>query len=550
MNIKTVIYFLLICSLPVASASTLDNIWAARSSGFIGSNDTLIFEDYIIKAKPTGDKKASITVYKNQNKIEQRNFNITDIREYDNIRVTLLGIKGEYSWIAISISDTKATWRPLSSKLLKWGEIYTIENYTVHAEIFGPASVNLTISNKSMEETRVFSKNSFSDHDNLRIVVKNIDPNGFVYLEFLTNTMPVIKADISTDKDRYTPDEAILVTVNISNDIAWNIAGIDLESSTDAEIKPDVFSSTDVTGIRSFQSRITQLPAGSTIIINATIKAFDYYNNEYTTKISRTIHTTHVISITKRVPADVDQKNVTVELYVYNAGQTEESISIYDTIPEELASEAEKLNWKMLNWSIKLKPKDSTNISYYISPQRLGQYVLPPAVAKWKDQSSASEEAVMTVHGPLITMTKSASKRNNLTYVDLVITNSGDRPAMVDVSDKIPDGYPVMSGNTTWSGLLDGGESAVIMYSISGDADVLPAASAAYRDIYGVIKETKSNIVEMTGLENDIYEGDSSPLNLKPDVMLSFMVSSFLVIAGIITGVAVIACLAIRLKRS
>ncbi len=543
MNIKIIIYLLIICLIPAASASKIDNVWAARSSGFIGSNDTLRFENYLIKANTIDDKKASIAVYKNENKIEQRIFNVRDFQEYDTIRVTLLGIKKGYSWIAISKPDNIEIWRSLGSKSLKWGERYTIENYTISAQTFSQASVNLTISSKDMTEIRIFSNNSFSDLGNLRIIVTNVDPNGSIDLLFLTNTTPEIRADISTDKDEYTPDEIALVTINISGETVQNIIGIYLESGASTEIRPDMISSTGVRGKRSFQFQIMQLPANSTINVTASIKIHDYYGNEYTTKISKIIHTTPVISITKRAPADTDEKNVSVELYIYNAGSTEESISVYDTVYE-------KSNFKQLNWSTRLKPKNSTNISYYISPQKLGPHILAPAIAKWKNQSSASKEIVMAVHGPFIIITKSAEKRNNLTIVKLAIYNSGDRSALVNVSDRIPDGHSIINGNTTWSGLLGGGESTAITYSLPDSVKILPAASTTYSDIHGVFQQMQSNIVELISLNYTAENNSSSSLDIKPDEILLFMVSSFIAIAGVITGMVMVAYLSVKLKKN
>lgn len=556
MKIKIVLCFIIISFLPVASARTTDNVLAAQSSGFIGSNDTLTFENYLVKAKAIDNEKANITIYKNQNKIEQSDFKVNDFREYENIKVTLFGIKGEYSWIAISKPENKEIWKPYSSKLLKWGEKYEIENCTISAETFDPESVSLTISGKNLTETKVFSKNSYSDIGNLRIVVTNINQSGFVELEFLTYSMPNIYANIFTDKDEYHPDETVQVTVNTTSDSAQNIAGIILESSTNTKIQPVTFSITNVTGMKSFRSRVEQLQANSTIIITATIWVRDYYSNEYTTSVSKVIRTTPVISVTKRAPLDTDETNVTVELYIYNGGSTEESVSIYDTVYEN-----ETLNLKQLNWTIKLRPGSSSNISYPVSPQKRGRYIFPPAIVKWKNYSSASEEAVMTVHGPLIVIIKSAAKKNNLTDVKLVINNSGDRPALVNVSDKIPEGYSIVSGDTTWSGLLEGGESTTLMYFLQGSAEVLPAASATYRDIHGVFKETQSNVVETIGF-NDIVDkktvdkrtddkkDTASPLNAKPNEIISFMVSSFMAITGVITGVAMVAYLSIRLKKS
>ncbi len=550
MNIKISICLLLLGFAPAASASMIDTVWAAKSSGFIGANDTLTFENYLIKAKTIDSTRAFIEVYKDQNKIEQKEFNTNGYREYNNIRVTLLGIWGKYSWISISKPENKAVWKPAGNKLLKWGEKYEFMNYTLRAESFGPESVNLTISGKNTYETRSFSRGSYGDYGNLRIAVTNISQDGFVGLDFLTYSLPAVKASISTDKEEYYPDENVQITVNTANDVDLNIEGIILESSTNTEILPATFSATNATGTGYFRSRIKQSPENSTVTITATIMARDYYGNEYSNRVSKSVHIMPVVSVTKWAATDTDGQNVTVDLFIYNGGSTEESISVYDTVYDE------KNDLKQLNWTIKLKPGVSSNIEYPAPVQKVGQYILPPAMAKWKKNTSLSKEAVVTVHGPLVVITKSAAKGGNLLNVKLDINNTGDRPAIVNLSDKIPAGQPVVGGIAAWSGMLEAGEHTAIIYSLPGDVISLPAASAIYRDIHGVARQAQSNTVEISGARNNIDTENTiskmstdSPLKATPDEIISFMVSSFAVISGIFTGAAVVVYILIRLKR-
>ena len=546
MNVKLIVFLALISSLPFASAGKPDITWVARSSGYIGVNDSLAFENYLVKAKISGSDKASMSVYRNQDKIEQRDFNISESRDYDNVRVTLLGIKGEYSWIAVSRPDKIDFWKPSGTKLLRWGEKYTVENYTIRAETFSPESVNITISNKSMSDSRVFLNNSVNDFGNLRIFVKNINQTGVVELEFQKYFTPIISADIFTDKDEYAPDESVLVTLNLTSDAPQNIAGVNFESSMKADIRPAMVSLNNVTGTRSILTKVEQLPVNSTFIIAAEIVTRDYNNNAYTTKVSKVIRTLPQVSITKIVPPDTDEQNVTVELFIHNGGMTEESVSVYDSVYDN-----EGLNFKQLNWSFDLKPGSSTNISYVVSARKLGRYLFPPAVAKWKNLASSSKEVSMTVHGPLITLIKSSAGTDEFTDVELIIYNGGDRPALVDVSDMVPDGYSIGGGDTTWSGLLEAGERAAIKYTLKGGVDTLPAASATYRDIHGVMRQAQSNIVVMEKANSspDIKPKDStSAINAEPAEIISFMVAAFTIIAGIFAAVAMLAYLLIKFR--
>lgn len=547
MNIKIVICFIIICFFPVASAVTAE-VWAAKYSGFIKSNQSISFENYIIKATALDNTKATLTIYKNQVPVETGDFNVNEFKKYDAIGVTLLGIKGDYSWISISKLENKDIWKPLARAQLKWGESYSIENYNFSIDTFSSDSVNLIVSNISTAQTNMFSKDDFKDYGILRIAVRDINRTGFVELEFFTNKAPAINAEMSTDKDEYFPDENVLVTINIAGDDVQNIVGINVESNPLTEIKPDMFSINGITGRKSFQSHITSLPESSTITINANIETRDYLNNKYIVNVSKVISTTPVVSITKRVPAETDEENVNVTLQVYNSGTTMENVSVYETIPDEF-------NLKPLSWRIGIEPGTSTNLTYQISPQKPGQYIFPPATAKWKVYSTSSRPVVMAVRMPYISMTKTAvikTPYKSQTDVKLVISNTGDRKANVTISDKVPTGYPVVGGKTTWSGFLEGGESTAITYSLQGNAESLPAADATYRDIRGAVRYAQSNIVEpkAKGINANVDKKENaSTLNPEPFDIMSFMVSSFIAIAGIIAGATLIAYLLTTIKR-
>lgn len=546
MNIKIVICFIIICLIPAASADT-GEVWVAKYSGFIESDQSVSFENYLIKPKTLDDTKSAITVYRNQALIETREFNVNDFKKYDNIRIYLLGIKGDYSWVSISKLQTKDVWRPLARTQLKWGDTYSIENYTFNIDTFESNSVNLIISNNSMVQTNTFSTNDSKDYEKLRIAVRDINRTGFIEFELFTSKAPEINADISTDKDEYFPNENVSVTINITSADVQNIVGINIESNPSTEIKPEVFSTTGFKGAKSFQSLITQLPEDSAITINVNIETHDYFNNKYIVSRSKIINTTPFVSIIKRVPEETDEENVNVTIQVYNSGTTMENVSVFETIPEEF-------NLKPLSWRIGIEPGESVNLTYEISPQKPGQYIFPPATAKWKVYSTSSKRAVMNMHMPYISMTKTALSNKSQTDIELVISNTGDRPSKVNVSDNIPQGYSIVYGDAKWSKKLEGGESTAFQYSLQGNIETLPPADATYSDIHGIVRRVQSNAIE-AGVKvkakdvNVINDTKAPALKVETYDIVSFMISSFIAIAGIIAGVALTIYLINTLKR-
>lgn len=540
MNIKIVICFIIICFLPAASAVTTDKVWAAKTSGYIKLNESLAYENYLIRATASDGGNSSLAIYRDQSLIAADEFKENEFKIYNGIGITLLGTRGDYSWIALSKLEDRDIWTPMETTTLKWGDNYSIHNYSISIDALGTDTVNLTISNKTVSETGIFQKDGFKDLGNLRIAVKSINRTGFVELESLTFKPPEVKAEIITSKDEYYPDETVEVIINLTSDDTQNIAGIILDSNNPIKIQPDVFSISGINGTKSFKSRMTGLPPNSTIKLTAQVETRDYYNNAHLLTVSKDIRITPNISIAKYIPEETDDENVPVELYVYNSGMDNKSISIHDAIPSGFIAGQQP------DWNIELGYKKSTNLTYYITPQKPGKYELQPAIARWDDQSSVSKTTGTTVHMPFITMTKKAQNNGSLTDVELAISNTGDRPAMVTLSDKIPDAHPLVFGEPTWSGLIEGGGNVSIGYSLQGNIVSLPAANATYRDIRGTTRQVQSNNIETKNADSSA--GETSPINAGRNEIIIFMVSSFLVIAAIIGSVAIAAYLITKFK--
>ncbi len=550
MNIKIVICFIIIGFIPAVSASNA--LWTARSSGFIGMNDSLVFENYLVKARVMDDTTSSISIYKNTALLETAIFRINDIKYYDNISINLLGINGENSWISINKLENKEFWRFLERTRLNWGDSYAFENYSFSIDTYGRDSVNLTISNRNRTEKKEFLAGDMKDFETFRISIANINRTGFIDIDFFTNRLPdyktgvfpSVKAEINTDKDEYFPDETVHMSVKLSTDFNLNVIGMTVKSSI-ARIIPDHFSMIDVTGEHTFDLIMTGQAPNTTGSIDSMIDVRDYSGNSYVLKLSKDISVTPEVAIIKRVQADTDDENVPVQLYVYNSGSGNRSVHIHDMIPEELKE-------KSLDWNIDIGPKSYTILEYNVTPPRPGQYFLLPATAQWDGGGDVSKRVKMMMHMPYITMEKSIEYNDSNTLVKLLVTNSGDRPARVIASDKVPSGHPVKSGDTTWTGRLDSGENTTFSYYIQGKVENLPDAEASYLDIRGVTRYARSNTI-VSGISVKATPSEKSestkPLNVAPSDLVLFMVTSFIAITGIVTGAALVAYLITRMLR-
>ncbi|MFZ3383125.1 MAG: hypothetical protein WA144_04290 [Candidatus Methanoperedens sp.] len=543
MNIKIVICFIIISFLPVASLGATEKVWSAKSSGFIKIDESLDFENYHVKVTALNNTNSTLIVYKDSGLIEKKEFQVNEFKKYDDAGITLLGIIGDKSWIAFSRLENKDIWIPSGRTILKWGDTYSFDTYSIGIEAIGKDSVNLTVSGKKTVNTDVFTKNGSKNYDNLRIVVMDINKTGFIDIEFFKYKTPVVKAEIITDKYEYFPDENISILINITTDETLNIAGLSLESKNPITFKPDIFTVVNINGTKSFKSQINKLPPNSTLTINAKVEVRDYLNNTYISTASREVSVAPYISIIKRVPEETDDEKVLVELFVYNSGPNRTFVRVHDNVTEDTLE-------NQRDWIIELGPKKSANVSYYIYLLKPGVYQLTSATAQWDKEMSTSKKVKMTYHMPYIHLVKKALNNEGLTDVELEIINSGDRAAIVTVDDKIPDGLSLEGGSTTWSGFLDAGKSANFKYSLKGNAVYLPEASATYRDIRGTVRQAQSNPVQKNEIpgSNTVDNIDTIYINAGRYEMITFMIVSFLIISGIIGSIAFTAYLITKSK--
>jgi len=538
MNIKIVICFIIIGFLPAASLGATDMVWSARSSGFINSNESMAFENFLVKAKVQNNTDSSVTIYKDSTLLDLKDFRVNEFAQYNSVGITLMGINGNSSWITVSKLEEKSLWVSSGNAALKWGDTYSFENYSIVFESLGRDSVNLAISGKNTSVTDIFMKDEPKDYGNMRLVVTEINRTGIIELEFFKHDIPRVEAQINTDKYQYDQDEIISVSINITSEKALNIVHIILNSSNSV-VKPTDFTATGLNGTKSFKSQVEELPAGSKVILNATIEVRDYNNIAYLTTISKEVAVKPYISIMKRIQEETDDDKIQVELVVYNSGLNRTLVHITDNVSETSP--------KQMDWDIEVDPKKSSNVSYFINPQKPGTYQLPAATARWNGKIIISNKATTTVHMPYIRMVKSAVNNQGTTDVELEIMNVGDRPANVAVNDKIPADYLITKGKASWSGFMDAGKVDYISYTLNGNALSLPAADATYRNIMGTEMQAQSNTVEIQNIPEP-GEADATSLKAGRFEMMIFMISSFLVISGIIGSVAFIAYLMTKTK--
>lgn len=211
-----------------------------------------------------------------------------------------------------------------------------------------------------------------------------------------------------------------------------------------------------------------------------------------------------------------------VFLTIQNKGTNDLELEVNDTVPEGFTLISGNLTWKP-----KIKEGGSWTGNYKIKPPRPMNLNLPPAKATYwtalKNYTRESNSPGLVVSGPNITLGKSLPANgeagSNLT-VTLKLSNTGDRLAIVNLTDRIPDEANLVGGNMSAQLSLWGGESKTIEYVIAfqnnGTFEVPPAEASFYEQPYttyrGVVATETSEINIMTKAVVTVIAPQQTPM--------------------------------------
>lgn len=182
--------------------------------------------------------------------------------------------------------------------------------------------------------------------------------------------------------------------------------------------------------------------------------------------------------------------NITVSLTIENTGINDLELEVMDTIPDGFTLVKGNLTWKP-----RIKTGNSWTAIYTIKPPHPMSLSLPPANATYRtslrNYTKESNSPSLLVHGPYITLFKSLPQEaivgSNITAT-LIVSNTGDRLAIVNLTDRIPEGAELVDGDINAQLPLFGGEGKTIEYVIvfqnTGTFEVPPAMASFYEQQY------------------------------------------------------------------
>ena len=190
----------------------------------------------------------------------------------------------------------------------------------------------------------------------------------------------------------------------------------------------------------------------------------------------------NTFSMTKSVSTEIYvREKAFIEIEITNISMADR-IEITDSIPGEFVIDPDRdLYWNYSAYSYR----------YSMTSLVPGKYTLPAANASiWYHGhlvNITSNTPDIDVHGPYITITKTAEPADGIANVTVSASNTGDHAAVVYVFDSIPDGSELLEGVLNFSAVLNPAETGytseyVNRYTIKiNNSVVLPRAVAYYQ---------------------------------------------------------------------
>jgi len=540
-----IIVLISILIVPVSGTiDTSEEVMVIRTSGNIGVDERIRYNDYTIKVHEIHNDTVSLAVYKYNKFKELYDFYEDETRQYEDFQVEVLKIEGSSVLIAISTAGMMSVWSQRKPAHAFWGDYLTRDEYGIEVQSFENDSVNLVIYNNDNKLTHdtFYTGTVYEYLDDFMIYVTNIDRDGYVDILFYKRHPLDITGSIKTEKEVYKPDEYIHCEVEITNNARMpiNLADIVLTTQPAVDIVIPIQQVTDIKRNQSHMFEFLLAPSkkndNMNLNINANVMLVDYVRRKYTYTFEKNVYISSNIGIIKEViPSEVElhddsgiaQSAALVQLTVFNVGTENKTIVVNDTIPEGI----NLYKSSILEWNRSIMPGGVINITYSIIPDSPGEYILPPCSILLNNTVIQSAAVPFIVHGPVIHIIKAAHLIDDTIYVTGYVENIGDRGAQVLVNDNIPYNCSLIEGDMLWDDILKPGDSGQLEYSITHyeGLEILQGASVRYQDVTGNIWYFESEPVEIT---IEVFKPDVGRVS-----MVLFLLSSYFIIFILVVGI-------------
>lgn len=346
--------------------------------------------------------------------------------------------------------------------------------------------------------------------------------NPLINIEFWERAKPEISLEIETNCEAYTArDSEIRIIVTIENDGEEDadLKHVDLTVDPgDLQAIDDLtrhYANLTVDDEKTFHTTL-RVPSGVSdpegelfeIVVNAT--GFDEEGVRYTGSASTEVLVLprFDLRVRKTVNSHISMdRAVWVRIDLENIGKEDLDIELNDTVPEGFRL----CGNESPPWRFNITPSKCVRFSYHIEPVRPGVFEIPGAEAKFviagKNVSVWSSSQTITVDGAYIIMNKTAyPTRVSLgdpVTVTLNVRNTGNADAVIDLTDVIPPGASLISGNATLHATLSGNQTDEIEYminfSVPGNVTLASPEIVLAASDHSYVSSLRMPTIEVTG---------------------------------------------------
>ncbi len=447
--------------------------------------------------------------------------------------------------IASAYDEDDLEWACGNSKKLHLSETISNGNFTVEAYNFPRSDQNETMfvgirlyeNGIPVSDQTLVEGEDYIHEDEIRITALEFsvpssdwttDLPDELWVEIKMEPIGVPRFDVEfvTDKDEYfTYSPNIEVDLTIQNrgdaeahdvDVNVGMDGLEvivgkthyhcsaLEKGRRVDGKPDTTAFDPITlrfGLPSvIEDRIFNLAVN--------VECYDIRGVKYSHSESYPVKVSGMFRISKSINNNIYMDEIaTVTVSLRNDGTLPiNSITVSDTLPSEFEPDENS----SLLWELDLGAGESRSFTYQLKPMQPseGGYVIPAAIAKWswdgRTYTVHSNSPGIAVYGPKIELSKRVDpetiEEGGIVAVEILVKNTGNVLASIDVSDSIPEGAMLIDGASGGRAVLAAGESHTFGYSMrmnrSGSVELPPAVAhfADTHDYDGTVVSEKRSI--------------------------------------------------------
>ncbi len=468
---------------------------------------------------------------------------------------------------ALNASDSEY-WTDVGSAALYMGDTYEVSGYTVKFVDYQPETDQVLVSlwkgaellNESvLNASCVANKTTYGDcdwlneeyccdcfnwndeitieiHDEIEDSPESRNPthweNPLINIVVHERAKPELSLEIETNCEAYTArDSEIRIKVTIENDgeedadlkhVELKIDPGDLQAIDDLT---RYYTNLTVDEEKTFHTKLrvpswVSDPEGESfeIVVNAT--GFDEKGVKYAESASTEVLVLPRFDLTvrKTVNSHISMdRAVWVRIDLENIGKEELKIELNDTVPEGFRL----CGNESPPWRFNITPSERVRFSYHIEPVRPGVFDIPGAEATFviagKNISVWSGSPTITVDGAYIIMNKTAYPTKvslgDPVTVALNVRNTGNADATIELTDVLPPGASLVSGNTTLHATLSGNQTDEIEYminfSVPGNVTLAPPEIVLAASDHSYVSSLGMPTIEVTG---SLQGADATPL--------------------------------------